>query len=138
MRANEGYKNLEAERDALAARVVEMREQEPVAVSKGYYDGRCVIEPINRALVIPAGRALYLYAAPCARCTELEAKIAGQAAEIEGLKESADYAWQNTRTIDKARQDEMTKCDAMAERIKALEAEVDAAIAKERKLALPE
>lgn len=31
----------------------------PIAVVTGWYDGRCVIEPLDRALAIPVGMALY-------------------------------------------------------------------------------
>ena len=34
-------------------------KQEPVAYVSGYYAGRCVIEPLNRAMVMPDGMALY-------------------------------------------------------------------------------
>jgi hypothetical protein len=30
-----------------------------VAYVSGYYDGRCVIEPLNRAMVLPVNMALY-------------------------------------------------------------------------------
>jgi hypothetical protein len=33
--------------------------QEPVAYVSGYYAGHCVIEPLNRAMVMPDGMALY-------------------------------------------------------------------------------
>jgi len=32
---------------------------EPVARVSGYYAGRCVIEPLNRAMVMPEGMSLY-------------------------------------------------------------------------------
>ena len=31
----------------------------PIAAVTGWYDGRCVIEPLDRALAIPVGMALY-------------------------------------------------------------------------------
>ena len=31
----------------------------PIAYVTGYHDGRCVIEPLNRAAVLPVGMALY-------------------------------------------------------------------------------
>ncbi len=37
----------------------EQPQQEPVARVTGYYGGRCVIEPLNPALVMPDGMALY-------------------------------------------------------------------------------
>jgi hypothetical protein len=33
--------------------------QEPVASVSGYYGGHCVIEPIDRAQLLPVGMALY-------------------------------------------------------------------------------
>ena len=32
---------------------------EPVAYVSGYYAGRCVVEPLNKAMVMPEGMALY-------------------------------------------------------------------------------
>ena len=37
---------------------------EPVAEVKGYYGGRCVVEPLNPAMVLPSGMALYTHPAP--------------------------------------------------------------------------
>ena len=37
----------------------QQEKQEPVAYVSGYYAGRCVIEPLNRAMVMPDGMALY-------------------------------------------------------------------------------
>lgn len=34
-------------------------EHKPIAYVTGYHDGRCVIEPLNRAMVLPTGMALY-------------------------------------------------------------------------------
>jgi hypothetical protein len=34
---------------------------EPVAEVKGYYGGRCVVEPLNSAMVLPSGMALYTH-----------------------------------------------------------------------------
>lgn len=36
-----------------------MSKQEPVAYVTGFYKGHCVIEPIDRATVLPVGMALY-------------------------------------------------------------------------------
>jgi hypothetical protein len=38
---------------------LEKPEQEPVAYVSGYHAGRCVIETLNRAMVLPEGMALY-------------------------------------------------------------------------------
>jgi hypothetical protein len=35
-------------------------EQEPVAYVTGYHNGRCVITPLNPALIMPSGMALYI------------------------------------------------------------------------------
>jgi hypothetical protein len=35
-------------------------EQEPVAYVTGYHNGRCVITPLNPALIMPSGIALYI------------------------------------------------------------------------------
>ena len=35
-------------------------EQEPVAYVSGYHNGRCVIAPLNSALIMPSGIALYI------------------------------------------------------------------------------
>lgn len=40
---------------------MEQPQPEPVARVTGYYAGRCVIEPLNRALVMPDGMALYTH-----------------------------------------------------------------------------
>ena len=36
-----------------------MSKQEPVAYVTGFYKGHCVIEPLDRATVLPVGMALY-------------------------------------------------------------------------------
>lgn len=36
-----------------------MSKQEPVAHITGFFKGHCVIEPIDRATVLPVGMALY-------------------------------------------------------------------------------
>jgi NAD(P)H-dependent FMN reductase len=38
---------------------IEAMKQEPVAFVTGYYGGRCVIEPLNKARVFPSGMGLY-------------------------------------------------------------------------------
>ncbi len=44
---------------ALRSAIEQAEKQEPVAYVSGYYAGRCVIEPLNRAMVMPDGMALY-------------------------------------------------------------------------------
>ena len=45
----------------MAARVA---VQEPVARVTGYFDGRCVVAPLNTAALLPVGMALFANAAP--------------------------------------------------------------------------
>jgi hypothetical protein len=50
----------DAERVTKQARAaLEREKQEPVAYVTGYYDGRCVIKPMNRSMVLPVNMALY-------------------------------------------------------------------------------
>jgi hypothetical protein len=44
---------------ALRTAIAEAEKQQPVAYVTGYYGGRCVIEPLNPAMVMPSGMALY-------------------------------------------------------------------------------
>ncbi len=44
---------------SLRLAIEQAEKQEPVAYVSGYYAGRCVIEPLNRAMVMPDGMALY-------------------------------------------------------------------------------
>jgi len=44
---------------SLRTAIAEAEKQEPVAYVTGYYDGRCVIKPLNRAMVLPVNMALY-------------------------------------------------------------------------------
>lgn len=53
----EEIKRMEAELEAKAA---------PVAYITGQFAGRCIIEPINRAAVLPTGMALYSHPQPSA------------------------------------------------------------------------
>ena len=56
-----------AERDTLRQQLAELRAgQEPVAYITGQFAGRCVIEAINRAAVLPTGMALYSAPQPSA------------------------------------------------------------------------
>lgn len=56
-----------AEYDALTSKIAQLEaelaklraRQEPVAYITGYHGGRCIIEPVNRAAVLPSGMALY-------------------------------------------------------------------------------
>ena len=57
---------------------------EPVARVSGYYGGRCVIEPLNRATVLPTDMALY--AAPVQQVTRADLKAAFK----EGFERAAD------------------------------------------------
>jgi hypothetical protein len=43
----------------LRTAIEQAEKQEPVAYVTGYYVGRCVIEPLNHARVMPSGMALY-------------------------------------------------------------------------------
>ena len=45
--------------DELDRNYAEPVKQEPVAYVTGYYGGRCVVEPLNRASVLPNNLALY-------------------------------------------------------------------------------
>ena len=52
---------------ALEAELAKLRAgQEPVAYITGYHGGRCIIEPVNRAAVLPSGMALYTTPQPSA------------------------------------------------------------------------
>lgn len=52
---------------ALEAELARLRAgQEPVAYITGYHGGRCIIEPVNRAAVLPSGMALYTTPQPSA------------------------------------------------------------------------
>ena len=60
--------DVRAERDelveaycALRAELAEVKGQEAVAYVTGYYGGRCVVEPMNQAAVLPARMALYAH-----------------------------------------------------------------------------
>jgi hypothetical protein len=48
------------EREACAELREDQPEQEPVAYVSGYHNGRCVITPLNPALIMPDGIALYI------------------------------------------------------------------------------
>ena len=39
--------------------IPQAQASKPIAAVTGWYDGRCVIEPLDRALAIPVGTALY-------------------------------------------------------------------------------
>ena len=67
-----------------AARAQEQAEQEPMARVTGYYSGLCVIEPLNRATVLPTDMALY--AAPVQQVTRADLKAAFK----EGFERAAD------------------------------------------------
>ena len=59
--ADRGMK-AEQERDELRAALAKsqpVEQGEPVARVTGYHAGRCVIEPLDRATVFPAGMAVY-------------------------------------------------------------------------------
>lgn len=43
---------------------IQMGADEPVARVVGYYAGRCVIEPLDRAMVMPDNMALYAHPQP--------------------------------------------------------------------------
>ena len=43
---------------------IQMGADEPVARVVGYYAGRCVIEPLDRAMVMPDNMALYAHSQP--------------------------------------------------------------------------
>jgi hypothetical protein len=57
---------------ALREAIEQAEKQAPVAYVTGYYGGRCVIEPLNKAMVMPSGVALY--AAPPAAQNKGEQK----------------------------------------------------------------
>ena len=61
-----------------------LAEQEPVARVTGYHGGRCVVEPLNRALVLPTDMALY--AEPVQQVTRADLKAAFK----EGFERAAD------------------------------------------------
>ena len=80
---------------ALAKEIIELKKQaeqsqladaslEPVARVSGYYGGRCVVEPLNRATVLPTDMALY--AAPVQQVTRADLKAAFK----EGFERAAD------------------------------------------------
>ena len=45
---------------------------EPVAYVTGFYNGHCVIQPTNPAVVLPVGLALYRAPTECVRMTDEE------------------------------------------------------------------
>ena len=47
-------------------------EQKPVAHITGYYRGHCVIQPLDPAVVLPVGMALYRAPTECMRMTDEE------------------------------------------------------------------
>lgn len=58
-------------REAFKAGAAYQRAQQPqsaeaVAYVTGYHGGRCIIEPLNRAAVLPTGMALYSHPQPSA------------------------------------------------------------------------
>jgi hypothetical protein len=63
-------------------------EQKPVAHITGYYRGHCVIEPIDRATVLPVGMALYRAPAECVRMTDEEMdEVVNRLQQEQALKE---------------------------------------------------
>lgn len=62
---------------ALHNSITEAEKQEPVAYVSGYYNGRCVIKPLNRAMVLPVNMALYT-APPAAQRQPLTKERIGQ------------------------------------------------------------
>jgi hypothetical protein len=73
---------------------------EPIAIVTGVHAGRTVVEPINRALVLPVGMALYAHPAPAmpAAAEAMRAAI-DLIDEAEGQPLWADYA----QRVDEAR-----------------------------------
>lgn len=64
-------------REAFKAGAAYQRAQQPqsaeaVAYVTGYHGGRCIIEPLNRAAVLPTGMALYSHPQPQSGLTEAE------------------------------------------------------------------
>ena len=55
------YQAMEAEIAELRAALAKVEQGEPVARVTGYHAGRCVIEPLDRATVFPAGMAVYTH-----------------------------------------------------------------------------
>lgn len=73
--------------DELRAALAKVEQGEPVARVTGYHAGRCVIEPLDRATVFPAGMAVYFAIEDLADLTP-EYQNAVQAAH-DGLVQTA-------------------------------------------------
>jgi hypothetical protein len=54
-----GDKSYYVEAIAVLRQALETEKQEPVAHITGFHNGHCVIKPIDPALVLPVGMALY-------------------------------------------------------------------------------
>ena len=56
---NGRYTSVITEKAWQAWQAAQAQASKPIAAVTGWYDGRCVIEPLDRALAIPVGMALY-------------------------------------------------------------------------------
>lgn len=81
---------------ALAKEIIELKKQaeqsqladatlEPVARVTGYHGGRCVVEPLNRALVLPIDMALYAAQQPVSQ------EPIGEVVEVENSDMKSHY-----------------------------------------------
>jgi hypothetical protein len=63
-------------------------EQKPVAYITGFHSGHCIIQPIDRAVVLPVGMALYRAPAECVRMTDEEMdEVVNRLQQEQALKE---------------------------------------------------
>ena len=61
---------------------------EPVAYVTGFYNGHCVIQPTNPAVVLPVGLALYRAPTECVRMTDEEMdEVVNRLQQEQALKE---------------------------------------------------
>lgn len=60
----------------------------PVGYVAGFYDGYCVIQPLDPAVVLPVGMALYRAPAECVRMTDEEMdEVVNRLQQEQALKE---------------------------------------------------
>jgi len=92
---------------ALRTAIEAAEKQEPVAYVSGYYDGRCVIEPLNRAMVLPVNIALYTTPPAAQPCPYIRSTAEGthhcalsqrQPLTDEGI-DAGVAAWFSTETV---------------------------------------
>jgi hypothetical protein len=64
---------------------------EPIASVTGVHAGRTVVEPINRAMVLPVGMALYAHPAPALPAAAVEAMRMA----LEALEQTSDWIFKS-------------------------------------------